>query len=95
MVCTGVVFHLSNLIAACSHILSTSLSYMQVHSRYNFLNTSHIILTLRVVHALILIQGCEQVGRALNPPAKAVLCGYVILGGFVSQTPTGLSQLSG
>ena len=28
-------------------------------------------------------QGCEQVGQALNIPATAVLCGYIILGSFV------------
>ena len=29
------------------------------------------------------MQGCEQVGTALNLPATAVLCGYVMLGSFV------------
>jgi hypothetical protein len=32
---------------------------------------------------LIVLQGCEQIGRALNLPATAVLCGYIIFGGFI------------
>lgn len=28
-------------------------------------------------------QGCEQAGRALNLPATAVFCGYLMLGSFV------------
>ena len=33
-------------------------------------------------------QGCEQVGEALNVPATAVLCGYIILGSFVLSPST-------
>ncbi len=32
---------------------------------------------------LLLPQGCEQVGMAMNLPPTAVLCGYVVLGSFV------------
>ena len=31
----------------------------------------------------IFLQGCEQVGSALNLTPTAVLCGYIILGGFL------------
>ena len=32
---------------------------------------------------VLLLQGCKQVGRAMNLPATAVLCGYVLLGSFM------------
>lgn len=32
---------------------------------------------------IMLLQGCEQVGKALNLPPTAVLCGYLILGSYV------------
>ena len=32
------------------------------------------------IYYLIFLQGCEQVGSALNLPPTAVLCGYIILG---------------
>ena len=36
-----------------------------------------------MLYNLNLMQGCEQVGSALNIPANAVLCSYVTLGSFI------------
>lgn len=32
---------------------------------------------------LLTVQGCRQVGKALNVPPTAVLCGYLLLGSYV------------
>ena len=47
--------------------------------KYLYLSYSFQVTHLRDIH----LQGCEQVGRALNLPATAILGGYIILGGFI------------
>ena len=49
------------------------------HYTFELKQTSYLCMLL----LLPTLKGCEKVGRAMNLPPTAVLCGYIVLGSFV------------